>query len=90
MPPLIDLLHPRKRIIRANYNRIYALAGAALLAGILFVGGEFYEKLNAPVFEADVAREEISSAEKIAKAAHGRRTVPKNPSALGSTKPPIC
>jgi len=58
--PLIDLLHPRKRIIRRSNTRLYALAGAALFAAVAFVGGKAYSNLNAPIVKADIAKEEMA------------------------------
>ncbi len=62
--PPIDLLHPRKRVIRRSNRRLYALAGTAIFAAVAFFGGKAYTKLNAPVEAADIAREEMALLEK--------------------------
>jgi len=63
-PPLVDLLHPRRRPQAKVNVRTYALASAAAMLLVTWLGWTSYAKLNAPLHQAAADRAELTLLEK--------------------------
>lgn len=59
--PLADLLHPRRRPPAPSRTRTYALAAAAVLAGVGLIAWQGYRNLNAPLEAAARAQAELKT-----------------------------